>query len=45
MSLQENTPPLVAIIVKIACWVISVKIAFGLVTPKSFFSLILFLIA
>jgi hypothetical protein len=45
MSLQENTPPLVAIIVKIACWVISVKIAFGLVTPKSFFSLILFLVA
>ncbi len=34
----EQTPPLVAIIVKIACWLLSVKIAYEWVEPHSFFS-------
>jgi hypothetical protein len=39
----EQTPPLVAIIVKIACWILSVKIAYEWVEPRSFFSFLLFL--
>lgn len=40
----ERTPPLVAIIVKIICWLLSVKIAWEWVEPNSFAKFLLFLI-